>query len=159
MLFLQHQILLPLPVTSTTGHCFHFGSISSFFLELFLHSSPVAYWAPTNLGSSSLSYLFAFLYCLWGSQARTLKWFTIPFSRGPHFVRTLYHDPSILGGGSAGSHIPTSVFWQLLWYFLFPPTHQHCIQGWYASVLPPEIRCPQGQTIWWIAPHSSHKGS
>ena len=31
---LQHQIFLPSPVTSTTGHCFHFGSISSFFLEL-----------------------------------------------------------------------------------------------------------------------------
>ena len=49
--------LLPSPVTSTTGHCFHFGSISSFFLELFLHSSPVAYWAPTDLGSSSFSVL------------------------------------------------------------------------------------------------------
>ena len=50
-----HQILLPSPVTSTTGHCFHFCSVSSFFPELFLHSSPVAYWAPTDLGSSSLS--------------------------------------------------------------------------------------------------------
>ena len=28
-------------------------------------------------------------------KARTLKWFVIPFSSGPHFVRTLYHDPSI----------------------------------------------------------------
>jgi len=51
----QHQTLLPSPVTSTTGCCFHFGSISSFFLELFPHSSPVAYWAPTDLGSSSFS--------------------------------------------------------------------------------------------------------
>ena len=47
--------LLPSPVTSTTGCCFCFGSMSSFFLELFLHWSPVAYWAPTNLGSSSFS--------------------------------------------------------------------------------------------------------
>ena len=30
--------------------------------------------------------------------ARILKWFVIPFSSGPHFVRTLHHDPSILGG-------------------------------------------------------------
>ena len=52
---LQHWTLLPLPVTSTTGCCFCFGSVSSFFLELFLHWSPVAYWAPTDLGSSSLS--------------------------------------------------------------------------------------------------------
>ena len=40
---LQHWTLLPSPVTSTTGCCFCFGSISSFFLELFLHWSPVAY--------------------------------------------------------------------------------------------------------------------
>ena len=31
-------------------------------------------------------------------KARILKWFSIPFSSGPHFVRTLHHDPSILGG-------------------------------------------------------------
>ena len=31
-------------------------------------------------------------------KARILKWFAIPFSNGPHFVRTLHHDPSILGG-------------------------------------------------------------
>ena len=65
---LQHQTLLLLPVPSTTGYCFCFGSISSFFLELFLHSSPIAYWAPTNLGSSSFSVLFPFSYCSWGSQ-------------------------------------------------------------------------------------------
>ena len=50
---LDHRTLLLSPVTSRTGHCFSFGSISSFYLELFLHSSPVAYWAPTDLGSSS----------------------------------------------------------------------------------------------------------
>ena len=31
-------------------------------------------------------------------RARILKWFAIPFSNGPHFVRTLHYDPSILGG-------------------------------------------------------------
>ena len=45
---LQHWILLLSPVTSTTGYSFCFGSISSFFLESFLHFSPVEYWAPTN---------------------------------------------------------------------------------------------------------------
>ena len=59
--------LLPSPVTSTTGHCFHFGSISSFFLDLFLHSSPVAYWAPTNLGSSSFSVIS---FCLFSRKSR-----------------------------------------------------------------------------------------
>ena len=33
----QHWTLLLSPVTSTTGCCFYFGSITSFFLELFLH--------------------------------------------------------------------------------------------------------------------------
>ena len=40
---LQQQTLLPSPVTSKTGCCFCFGSLSSFFLELFPHWSPVAY--------------------------------------------------------------------------------------------------------------------
>ena len=39
------------------SHCSCSGSIPSFFLELFLHRSPVAYWAPTDLGSSSFSIL------------------------------------------------------------------------------------------------------
>ena len=50
---LQHRTLLLSPVTARTAYCFCFGSIPSFFLELFLHWSPVAYWAPTDLGSSS----------------------------------------------------------------------------------------------------------
>ena len=57
---LQHWILLLSPVTSTSGcflfvcfwFFFCFGSIPSFFLELFFHWSAVAYWAPTDLGSS-----------------------------------------------------------------------------------------------------------
>ena len=54
---LQHQTLLLSPVTSTTGYCFCFGPIPSFFLELFLHCSPKAYWAPTDLRRSSFSVL------------------------------------------------------------------------------------------------------
>ena len=68
---LQHPTLLPSPVTSTTGCCFPFGSISSFFLESFLHWSPVAFWALlTWRVHLSASYLFAFSYCLWGSQGK-----------------------------------------------------------------------------------------
>ena len=37
-------------------------------------------------------------YCSWVFKARILKWLTIPFFRGPRFVRTFYHDQSILGG-------------------------------------------------------------
>ena len=91
---LQHRALLPSPVTSTTGHRLHFGSISSFFLGLFLYSSLVAYWLPTSLGSSHFSVLsFCLFHTVHGVlKARILKWFAIPFSSGPHFVRTLHYD-------------------------------------------------------------------
>ena len=61
---LQHWISLQSPVTSTSGCCFCYGSVSSLFLELFLHWSPVAYWAPTDLGSSSCSVLSFCLFIL-----------------------------------------------------------------------------------------------
>ena len=71
---LQHWTLLPSLVTSTSGRCFHFGSVSSLFLELFLHSSSVAYWAPINLGSSSFTVIFfAFSYSSWGSQGKNTE--------------------------------------------------------------------------------------
>ena len=71
---LQHWTLLLSPVTSTAEYCFCFGSIPSFFLKLFLHWSPVAYWALTNLGSAlSVSYHFAFSYCSWGSQGKNTE--------------------------------------------------------------------------------------
>jgi len=71
---LQHWTLLPSPVTFTIGYCFCFGSISSFCLELFLHWSPVAYCPPTTWGVHlSVSYLFAFSYCSWGSQDKNTK--------------------------------------------------------------------------------------
>ena len=41
-------------------------------------------------------------------KARILKWFAIPFSSGPCFVRTLHHDPSNLGGPTALSASPIS---------------------------------------------------
>ena len=78
---LQYWILLLSPVTSTIGCCFCLGSISSVFLELFLHWSTVAYWAPTNLGSSFFSVLsFLPFHTVHGVlKARILKWFAIPF--------------------------------------------------------------------------------
>ena len=71
---LQHWTLLPSPVTSTTGCCFCFGSVSSFFLELFLHWSPVAYWAPTDLGSSSFSVLSFHFFILFMGFSRQEYW-------------------------------------------------------------------------------------
>ena len=77
--YLQHQILLSSPFTSTTGHCFCFGSISSFFLELFLHSSPIAYWTSTNLGSSSLSVTSFCLFILFMGFSRQEYGSGLPF--------------------------------------------------------------------------------
>ena len=76
---LQHRTLLLSPVTSTTGCCFCFGSISSFFLELFLYCSPVAYWAPTDLGSSSFSVLSFCLFILFIRFSRQEYWSGLPF--------------------------------------------------------------------------------
>ena len=76
---LQHRTLLPSPVTPTTGSCFRFGSISSLFLELFLHWSPVAYWAPTNLGSLSFSVLSFCLFLLFMGLSRQEYWSGLPF--------------------------------------------------------------------------------
>ena len=76
---LQHQTLLPPPITSTTGCCFCFGSVSSFFLELFLHWSPVVYWAPTDLGSSSVSALSVCLFILFMGFWRQEYWSGLPF--------------------------------------------------------------------------------
>ena len=76
---LQHQTLLPSPVTSTTGCCFCFGSISFFFLELFLHWSTVAYWAPTDLRSSFYSVLSFCLFIFFMGFSRQEYWSGLPF--------------------------------------------------------------------------------
>ena len=38
-----------------------------------------------------MSYVFAFLYCSWGSQGKNTEVVCIPFSGGPHSVRPLHH--------------------------------------------------------------------
>jgi len=76
---LQHWVLLLSPVTSTTGYCFCFGSIPSFFLELFLYWSPVAHWATTDLGSFSFSILSFCLFILFMGFSRQEYWSGLPF--------------------------------------------------------------------------------
>ena len=89
---LHHWTLLPPPVTSTTGCWFCFGSIPSFFLELFLHWSSVAYWVPTDLGSSSFSVLSFCLFILfvefskqeyWSGLHSLLQWTTFCQTSSP----------------------------------------------------------------------------
>ena len=95
---LQHQTLLLSPVTSTTGYCFCLGSIPSFFLELFLHWSLVAYWAPIDLGSSSFSILSFCLFILFMGFSRQECWSGLPFpSQWTTFCQTSPPCPSHLG--------------------------------------------------------------
>ena len=76
---LQQQTLPASPVTSTTECCFCFGSVSSFALDLFLHSSAVAYWAPTGLERSSFSILSFCLFILFMGFSRQEYWSGWPF--------------------------------------------------------------------------------
>ena len=73
---LQHRSLLATPVTSTAGHCFHFCSVCPLFLELRLHSFPVANWAPINLGSLPFSVIS---FCLFILFSRQKYWSGLPF--------------------------------------------------------------------------------
>ena len=73
-----------LDFTSITSHIPNwvlvcFGSISSFFLKLFPHWYPVAYWAPTDLGSSSFSVLSFCLFILFMGFSRQEYWSGLPF--------------------------------------------------------------------------------
>ena len=90
---LQHWTLLPSPVISTSGCCFCFGSVSSFFLDLFLHWTPVAYWAPTDLGSSSFSVLSFCLFILFIGFSRQEYWSGLPF---PSLVGHILSEPSTM---------------------------------------------------------------
>ena len=54
-------------------------SAASFFLEFFLYWSPVAYWAPTDLGSSSFSVLSFCLFILSVGFSRQGYWSGLPF--------------------------------------------------------------------------------
>ena len=81
------------------GVAFALTLVSSFFLESFLHWSPIVYGYWLTWGVHlSVSYLFAFSYCSWGSHDKNSEVVCHPFSSGPHSVRPLHHDLSILGG-------------------------------------------------------------
>ena len=76
---LQHPTLLPSPVTPTAGCCFCFGPLSSFFVELFLCWSPIAYWEPNDLGSSSFSVLSFCFFMLFVGFSKQEYWSGLPF--------------------------------------------------------------------------------
>ena len=106
---LQHWTLLLSLVTSTTGYCFCFGYIPSFFLELFLHWSLVTYWAPTDLGSSSFSVLSFCLFMLFMGFSRQEYWSGLPLpSPVDHILSELFtmtHQSWVALPGMAHSFI------------------------------------------------------
>ena len=79
ILFLQHQILLPSPVTSSTGHGFRFGfPFLHSFWNIFFPSCLVAYWAPTHLGSLSFNFIYFCLFILFMGFSRQEYWSGLP---------------------------------------------------------------------------------
>ena len=114
---LQHQTWLPSLVTSTAGCWSCFGSISSFFLELFLHWSPVAYWAPTDLGSSSFSVLSFCLFILFMGFSRQEYWSGLPFPSPVDHVlselSTMTHLSWVALHGMAHSSLRETRLWSM----------------------------------------------
>ena len=132
---LQHQTLLASPVTSTTGRYFHFGSVSSFFLELFLQSSPVAYWAPPNLGSSSFSIISFCLFILFIGFSRQAYWSGLPFPSSvdhilsehstmihPSWVAPTWNAHSFIELDKAVIHVIILVSFLWLWFSFYLPS-------------------------------------
>ena len=104
---LYHWTLLPSPVSSTTSCCFCFGSVSSFFLELFLHWSPVTYWALTDLGSSSfISFcLFILFMGFWKQEYWSGLPFPSPLDHVLSEISTMMHSSWVALQGMAHSFI------------------------------------------------------
>ena len=95
---LQHQTLLPSPVTCTLSVVFALAPSPHFF-GLFLHWSSVAYWAPTYLGSSSLCVLYFCLFMLFMGFSTKEYWSGLPFPSSvdhilPHFVSIWSSNPT-----------------------------------------------------------------
>ena len=67
-------------------------------------------------------------------RARILKWFASPFSSGPHFVRILHHDPSILDGPTGHG---SEFHWVRQGYVQCDP-FDYFLWLWFSFYLPPE---------------------
>ena len=90
---LQHQTLLS-PADTSTAEChFCFGPAASFFLGLLviaLHSSPAAYWTPSDIEGSSSSVISFCLFILFMGFSRQEYWNGLPFPPpGKHVLSEL----------------------------------------------------------------------
>ena len=97
---LQHQILLSSPDTTTTEHHTHFDPAISFILRLLVilfHSSPQAYWIPSDLRNSYFGVTYFWPFIQFMRFSRQVHWGGLPFlPPADHvFFRTVCYDPSI----------------------------------------------------------------
>ena len=96
---LQHLTLLSPLDTSTVEHCFHIYLATSFFLELLviaLHSSPVAYQTPSNLGGLSSRVIPFCLFMLFMRFLRQIYLSELPFPPGDHVLQQLFSNGASL---------------------------------------------------------------
>ena len=105
------------------------------FLDLFLHSSPVAYWAPTDLVSSSFSVISFCLFMLFMGFSREEYWSSLPFlSPADHILSelsTMTHPSWMALHGMAHSsteldktvvHVIRLVSFLWLWFSFYLPS-------------------------------------
>ena len=117
---LQHRTLLLSPVTFMFLLWFH-PFILSGVISLLIFNSILGTYQPGD--SIFQCHIFLPFRTVHGAlKARRLKWFAIPFSCVPHFVRTLHHDPSVLGGPTHHGLVSLSMethsstlAWKILW--------------------------------------------
>ena len=120
----SYAILLftALDLTSITSHI-HNWVLCLLWLHPFILSGVISpLFSSTILGTyQSVEFIFQCpIFLLFQTvhgvlKARILKWFAIPFSRGPHFVRTLHHDLPVLGGPTRHGLVSLSFIETRLW--------------------------------------------
>ena len=165
--FLQHRTLVVSPDTSTTGRCFCFGSISSFFLELFLHWFPVAllgtYWPGEFIFQCPIFLPFHIVHEV--IKARILKWFAFPSPMDPVLpeLSTMTHPSWVALHSMAHSfieldkaviHVIRLVSFFVLVVFSLSALWWRMIRGLWKL---PDVRDWQGETeslFWWMGPCS-----
>ena len=100
-----------LDFTSITSHIhnwvlllllLHLFILSGVISSLISSSTLVTYWPGEFIFQYSIFLPFHTVHGF--LKARILKWFAIPFPSRPCLVRTLHHDPSIIGGPTRMAH-------------------------------------------------------
>ena len=97
-------LFIALDFTSITSHIYNW-LLLLFWQHLFILSGVISPLISSSILGTYRPGEFIFQYTIFLPfhtvhgvlKARMLKWIAIPFSSGPRFVRTLYHDPVCLG--------------------------------------------------------------